>query len=83
MIFASSSSALEAAGIRCTFELRVMRRQGASIGEGCLIDTLDVADFPLLHIGDRVAANFGASILGHTIRDGAVHFQEVRGSSPL
>ena len=60
-----------------------LRRQGASIGEGCLIDTLDVADFPLLHIGERVAANVGASIAGHTIRNGAVHFQEVRTSLHL
>lgn len=56
--------------------------QGAHIGEGCLIHTLDVTDFPLLHIGEGVAANDGATIMAHSIKQGYVHFSEAKAPLP-
>ncbi len=58
--------------------------QGARIGEGCYIDTLDVCDFELVTLGDNVVLNEGSSITGHYFQDGHLHFREVGVSfSPL
>ena len=51
--------------------------QGARIGEGCHIDTLDVCDFELVTLGDNVVLNEGSSITGHYFQDGHLHFREV------
>lgn len=51
--------------------------QGAHIGEGCHIDTLDVCDFELVTLGDNVVLNEGSSITGHYFQDGHLHFKEV------
>jgi acetyltransferase-like isoleucine patch superfamily enzyme len=51
--------------------------QGARIGEGCYIDSLDVCDFELITIGDGVVVNEGSSIMGHSFKDGQLHFKEV------
>ena len=55
--------------------------QGARIGEGCHIDTLDVCDFELVTLGDNVVLNEGSSITGHYFQDGMLHFKEVSFSS--
>ncbi len=52
--------------------------QGAHIGEGCHIDTLDVCDFELVTLGDNVVLNEGSSISGHYFQDGCLHLKEVR-----
>ena len=51
--------------------------QGARIGKGVFIDSLDVCDFDLINIGDGVAINEGASISGHYFKDGQLCFGEV------
>ena len=51
--------------------------QGARIGEGCHIDTLDVCDFELVTLGDNVVLNEGSSIAGHYFQDGCLHLKEV------
>jgi hypothetical protein len=55
--------------------------QGACIGEGCHIDTLDVCDFELVTLGDNVVLNEGSSITGHYFQDGMLHFKEVSSCS--
>ncbi len=49
--------------------------QGARIGEGCHIDTLDVCDFELVTLGDNVVLNEGSSITGHYFQDGCLHLE--------
>ena len=51
--------------------------QGARIGKNAYIDSLDFSDFDLINIGDEVAINEGATMLGHYFKDGFVHFGEV------
>ncbi len=51
--------------------------QGARIGKGGYIDSLDVCDFDLITIGDNVVVNEGSTIIGHFFRDGQLHFSEV------
>lgn len=53
------------------------RALGAEIGEGCFIDSTDMADFDLLNIGDGVAVGGGATLIGHTIKGGRLHFNSV------
>ena len=52
--------------------------QGARIGKNVYIDSLDFSDFDLINIGDEVAINEGATLLGHYFKDGLLHFGEVR-----
>lgn len=51
--------------------------QGARIGEGGYIDSLDVCDFELVTIGDNVVINEGATIMGHYFQNGQLNFSEV------
>ncbi len=51
--------------------------QGARIGRNVYIDSLDFSDFDLINIGDDVAINEGATLLGHYFKDGLLHFGEV------
>ena len=51
--------------------------QGARIGRGCFIDSLELTDCDLLNIGDEVVVNEGASLIGHYFKDGHLHFGEV------
>ena len=53
------------------------RMQGARIGKNAYLDSLDVSDFDLINIGDDVAINEGATLLGHYFKDGHLHFGEV------
>jgi hypothetical protein len=55
--------------------------QGARIGAGCYMDSLDVCDFDLITIGDNVAVNEGSTIMCHFFQDGALHFSEARAAS--
>lgn len=41
------------------------------------IDSVDLSDFDLINIGDDVAINEGATLLGHYFKDGLLHFGEV------
>lgn len=52
--------------------------QGAQIGANVVIDTLDVTDYDMISIGDDVAVNEGATVMGHYFKDGFLHFDEVR-----
>jgi hypothetical protein len=52
--------------------------QGARIGRDAYIDSVDMSDFDLINIGDDVAINEGATLLGHYLKDGLLHFGEVR-----
>ena len=52
--------------------------QGARIGRNVYIDSVDMSDFDLVNIGDDVAINEGATLLGHYFKDGLLHFGEVR-----
>lgn len=52
--------------------------QGARIGRNAYIDSVDMSDFDLINIGDDVAINEGATLLGHYLKDGLLHFGEVR-----
>lgn len=52
--------------------------QGARIGKNAYLDSLDFSDFDLINIGDDVAINEGATLLGHYFKDGHLHFGEVR-----
>ena len=56
--------------------------QGARIGKGGYIDSLDVCDFDLITIGDGVVVNEGATIIGHYFQDGELHFREVHPVPP-
>ena len=51
--------------------------QGARIGKNAYLDSLDFSDFDLINIGDDVAVNEGATLLGHYFKDGLLHFGEV------
>lgn len=51
--------------------------QGARIGKNAYLDSLDFSDFDLINIGDDVAINEGATLLGHYFKDGHLHFGEV------
>ena len=51
--------------------------QGARIGKGGYIDSLDVCDFDLITIGDGVVVNEGSTIICHYFQDGQLHFSEV------
>ena len=55
--------------------------QGARIGKGVYIDSLDINDCDLVVIGDSVAINEGVTILGHYFKDGFLHFGQVQTSS--
>lgn len=52
--------------------------QGARIGKNAYLDSLDLSDFDLINIGDDVAINEGATLLGHYFKDGHLHFGEVK-----
>ncbi|KAK9904717.1 hypothetical protein WJX75_001194 [Coccomyxa subellipsoidea] len=53
------------------------RALGARIGRDAYIDSVDMSDFDLINIGDDVAINEGATLLGHYLKDGLLHFGEV------
>ncbi|CAL8464659.1 g4194 [Coccomyxa elongata] len=53
------------------------RALGARIGRNVYIDSVDLSDFDLINIGDDVAINEGATLLGHYFKDGLLHFGEV------
>ena len=52
--------------------------QGARIGKNAYLDSLDFSDFDLINIGDDVAVNEGATLIGHYFKDGLLHFGEVQ-----
>lgn len=52
--------------------------QGARIGKNVYIDSMDLSDFDLINIGDDVAINEGATLLGHYFKDGLLNFGEAR-----
>ena len=51
--------------------------QGARIGEGSVIEALDVMDLDMLEIGKNVTLGEGATIIAHAFKDGYLHFSEV------
>lgn len=53
------------------------RVQGARVGTNAFIDTLDFMDPDMLDIGDEVAIGEGATVLGHSFRDGMLCFSKV------
>lgn len=57
--------------------------QGARIGEGSVIEALDVMDLDMLETGKNVTVGEGATIIAHTFKDGYLHFSEVPLTSAL
>jgi hypothetical protein len=57
--------------------------QGARIGKGVYIDSLDFTDLELVNIGDETVVNEGVSIVGHYFKDGFLHFGQVGGPTRI
>jgi serine acetyltransferase len=51
--------------------------QGARIGKGVYIDSLDISDPEMINIGDDTVVNEGVTIAGHYFKDNSVHFGQV------
>ena len=51
--------------------------QGAKVGKGVVVDSLDVMDPAFLEIGDDVVLGEHATLLAHTFKDGHVTFHKV------
>jgi len=55
-----------------------MRLNGARIGRGCWVNSLDVTDHCLLELGDDVVVGAGAHFSGHTVDRGFVRTGRVK-----
>jgi hypothetical protein len=67
----------------CMFVLTATLPQGARIGKGVYIDSLDFTDLELVNIGDETVVNEGVSIVGHYFKDGCLHFGQVGGPTRI
>ena len=56
-------------------------QQGSKIGEGVVVDSLDVMDPTFLEIGDDVVLGEHATLLAHTFKDGYITFNKVSSAS--
>ena len=55
-----------------------LRWMGAKVGQGCVINTKNIADMPLLEIGDEVMIGGDAVIICHAVYDGKLSLRRTR-----
>jgi len=55
-----------------------LRMMGARVGRDCHIDTIFVAAFDLLEVGDRTSVNQDANLVGYSVEGGTLHIGPVR-----